>query len=540
MKIEYKHIPQGYTMKVRMYPTKKASEIIDSYFLALEKAANITLWELKQHNPEICKSTKNDSETLWPNFGNMAKASWLNYLRSINHSIANLPGSALSSSVGGLFLCDMQRAWEMQGKLPIDDWFDKRDEKGHRVLKFYGQGKKKSSYFLQINAGKFERDEQDRIYVTLPKDLGRARLRGWYENITFGEHMLSFFEYYSDNPKKALSCRISKNSIGEYYLTIQLQDVNRRYKVHDNREPVGIDVNLTKETGVVSTSNGCYENKKFKAQVEARDIELHRRMSRRYGISNDDYRNDLKVIQKMNKKLLYEDRKPLPSPSKRYQKADMEQKRLSLKVARRREYYQHQISANEVGSATLIGIESLSVKNMMQNNNLSKSLSDAAFYSQLQKLRYKGAWADIPVIEVGEFFASSHICPTCGHKFEGDEKFGLEVREWTCPDCHTIWNRDEAAAENIKREALEIQTHPEKYVAEKKKDKPKKPRVRKDKILDKNNPNIIIHFEQTMIDNYKNPWVVQDIDGNILDNAQGYGYNTAQKAQKAYKYKYVV
>ena len=534
MKTEYHHIENGYTMKVRIYPNKTAQAIIDGYFTALEKAANITLWELKQHNPMITRPDKKDESVLWPDFGKMAKKEWLDVLREKNELIANTPGGALSSSVGGLFLCDMKKAWEKQGKLPVDAWFDRKDKKGHNVLHFYGRNKKKSSYFLQIDAGKFVCDEAGRIYVTPTQALGRMRVRGWYENITFGDKGLSFFEYY--DPHKRLSCHISKNTIGEYYLTVVLQDVNRRYRVADKREPIGIDLNVTQETGVVSSGKRIYENRKFKQQVQSRDDELHRKLSRRYGIANAQYRDDCREVRRGNKNLPYEERKPLPEPSKRYKKADRLQKKLSLKIQRRRDYYQHQIAATEVSNVSLVGVESLNVKGMLRNNNLSSSLSDAAFSSQIEKIRYKSAWADIPVIEVGKWFPSSHVCPDCGHKFDGDEKFGLEVREWKCPDCGSVWGRDEAAAENIKREAIRIFENPDDFLpGETKKEK----KIPKDKILDKNHPDILIHYDENMRNEYKNPYVVINTDGEILDDAQGYGYDTAQKAQKAYRHKYL-
>lgn len=532
-KIEWHHIDNGYTMKVRLYLSKTAAKIVDRYFSGLEKAANMTLWELKNHNPQICR--EDESGTLWPNFNAMAKADWLNYLRSQNEIVAQVPGTALSSSVGGLFLTDIKKAWEKQGKLPVDAWFDKKTKKGKPALTFYGSRKSKTSFFLQINAGKFEQDDHERIYVTLPKDMGRARIRGWYENITFGECGVSFFEYYKDNANKALSCRISKNNIGEYYLTIVLQDVNRRFKVSDDREPVGIDVNVNVKYGVTSSRGELYKNKRFRENNQEILSELQRKLSRRYGPSNESFRNDVKSVRTTNKKLEYEEKKPLPSASNRYKKIDATIKKMSLKEQRRRDLYQHEIAAAEVGSASLIGIESLNVKDMLKDDNLSYKISDAAMSSQLGKIAYKSAWGNVPLIKVGEYFPSSHICPNCGHVFDGDEKFGLEVREWDCPDCGAHWNVDEAAAEVIKQEAIRINDDPDRY---KKFDKPAKEKKQyEDKPLDKKHPNILIHFDKGMKEAYKNPWIVIDKDGTILDDAQGYGFETAQKARKCYKYK---
>ena len=41
------------------------------------------------------------------------------------------------------------------------------------------------------------------------------------------------------------------------------------------------------------------------------------------------------------------------------------------------------------------------------------------------------------------------------------------------------------------------------------------------------------------VSNLKNPWIlVDDETGKVLDDAQGYGYRTAQKAHAAYAYRH--
>ncbi|MBL1176312.1 zinc ribbon domain-containing protein, partial [Pantanalinema sp. GBBB05] len=39
------------------------------------------------------------------------------------------------------------------------------------------------------------------------------------------------------------------------------------------------------------------------------------------------------------------------------------------------------------------------------------------------------------------------MCSACGHVLES---LDLKVREWRCPECHTLHDRDENAAINIK------------------------------------------------------------------------------------------
>ena len=56
-------------------------------------------------------------------------------------------------------------------------------------------------------------------------------------------------------------------------------------------------------------------------------------------------------------------------------------------------------------------------------------------------------------IEMDRFYPFTKLCNVCGYKYED---ITLDVREWTCPKCHTTHNRDINAAKNILNEALRL------------------------------------------------------------------------------------
>lgn len=55
--------------------------------------------------------------------------------------------------------------------------------------------------------------------------------------------------------------------------------------------------------------------------------------------------------------------------------------------------------------------------------------------------------------EVETFYPSSQTCSACG--YQNEKTKNLAVRAWTCPKCGAKHNRDENAAKNILRKALE-------------------------------------------------------------------------------------
>ena len=146
----------------------------------------------------------------------------------------------------------------------------------------------------------------------------------------------------------------------------------------------------------------------------------------------------------------------------RFQEANKSLKYLKrIKVARvhehianqRNDFLQKQ-STRLVSENQVIGIEDLSVKNMVRNHKLAKSISDVSWSKFVFMLEYKAQIYGTEIIKVPRFYASSQLCSCCGHKNPAVKN--LSIRNWTCPICNTYHDRDINAATNILNKALEI------------------------------------------------------------------------------------
>ena len=98
-----------------------------------------------------------------------------------------------------------------------------------------------------------------------------------------------------------------------------------------------------------------------------------------------------------------------------------------------------------------IGIEDLNVKGMVKNRHLSRAVSDMGFFEFRRQLDYKTAQRGGVVVVADRWYPSSKTCSTCGHKLEA---LPLSVREWTCPECGSVHDRDVNAAINLRNLAV--------------------------------------------------------------------------------------
>ena len=208
---------------------------------------------------------------------------------------------------------------------------------------------------------------------------------------------------------------------------------------------VGIDLGLTHLA--ITSDHKKYTNPKHFHKLQAKLRKEQQTLSRRreQNIEKRIYDEEGKVVKTIYKRPLLD--------CKNYQKQKQKVAKIYQKIKHQRLDNLHKVSHEIVKNHDYIVIETLKIKNLMQNKKLSKSIADVGWAMFLNMLKYKSERYGKELIQIDQWFPSSQICSYC---HQNDGKKTLSVREWTCTHCHTKHDRDINAAINIKNKGLAL------------------------------------------------------------------------------------
>jgi putative transposase len=226
---------------------------------------------------------------------------------------------------------------------------------------------------------------------------------------------------FEGTPKTAT---ISKTPTGKYFISILVDDgkeVPEKLPFNES-STIGVDLGI-KDSAILSNGEK-FENPKFLKNSLKKLKVLSRRLSKKVKGSNN------------------------------CKKAKLKLSRLHEKITNQRNDFHHKLSKKLVCENQAIALETLNVCGMIKNHCLAQSIADAGWSGFVEKLTYKAEWFKKTILKIGRFEPSSKVCSICGY-YKSD--LTLKDREWICPDCKTLHDRDVNAAINIKKFALQSQ-----------------------------------------------------------------------------------
>jgi len=218
---------------------------------------------------------------------------------------------------------------------------------------------------------------------------------------------------------KVKTLTINKSSTGKWFACFSVvKEIEVKQKSFDKDfgDCVGIDVGL--ESFYADSEGNKVKNPRWLRKSEERLKLLQRQHSRKKKVGKNSKKSKLRIAK------------------------------LHEKVANQRNDFLHKESRKLANSYSLIAIEKLSIKNMVKNHYLAKSISDAGWRRFLQFLSYKAEEAGGRIIEV-DARGTSQYC-ICGNKV----KKSLAEREHKCSKCGRNLDRDVMSAIIIKALAL--------------------------------------------------------------------------------------
>lgn len=134
--------------------------------------------------------------------------------------------------------------------------------------------------------------------------------------------------------------------------------------------------------------------------------------------------------------------------AKNYQKYKSNVAKYKAHIANQRKNELHKLTTQLVTDYDCIVVEDLNVRGMSKNSKLAFAIHDASWSTFVAMLEYKCNWYGKTFHKIGRFEPTSKVCSSCG-AYHKDIVNSLAVRNWTCPDCGAVHDRDVNAAKNI-------------------------------------------------------------------------------------------
>ena len=289
----------------------------------------------------------------------------------------------------------------------LDNFFDSRSgkRKGRRMgfPEFKKKGKCRDSYTTNNQGGT----------VAVREDAVRLPKAGWVRA-----------SVHRGIPEdgRILSATVSRDRDGRHYVSVLVETPDRapvRKFDPSSLRVVGLDMSLSH----------------FVISSDPEDGSTKAKYVRRY-------RESERRIRRLSRAL---HRKAKDSANR--EKARTALARAHSKAARKRQDFVCKQALHYAREYDVIVLEDIDLQAMSRSLHLGKSVMDMGFGDFRRRLSYKCAEYGSALLYADRWFPSSKTCHECGAV---NHALTLSDREWTCPHCGAVLDRDRNAAENLR------------------------------------------------------------------------------------------
>ena len=336
--------------------------------------------------------------------------------KEYNENGNNIGLTKLSKWFHGTLLKDEQYAWLKEQNTKV------MKQSMRQMLSAY------SNFFKQHRGFPKFKSKKDKQSALFPYEAISKRNTFYERKITLTQDLKDirfrcsdlYFKRLQDHKDCIKSATVSKTKSGNYFLSILVDIPNEELvKFTHTNQSVGIDLGV--KDFVITSDGEVFENKHFFKKQERKVKKLQRQLSRKVKGSNNRNKQRIRLARAFER------------------------------LTDQKEAYIHYVVNCLLSNYDLVCMEDLNVNGMLKNHKLAKAIQEVGLYRFRQILTDKAMLNGKQVVFVDRFYPSSKTCHKCGYI---KRDLTLADREWTCPNCGSIHDRDVNAAMNILSEGI--------------------------------------------------------------------------------------
>ncbi|MEV4479025.1 IS607 family element RNA-guided endonuclease TnpB [Micromonospora coxensis] len=294
----------------------------------------------------------------------------------------------------------------------LKNWSDSRSRKrGGRLVGFPRfKSRRRTTPSVRFTTGAI-RVEPDRMHIVLPR-LGRLKLH---------ESARKLARRLDNGTARIMSATVRRDG-GRWHVAFCVEVDRAERRPRRGNSVIGVDVGV-KHLAVLSTGE-LVDNPRHLVAAQQRLRHLARALSRKSG----------------------PDRRSGQRASRRWQRAADRLGRAHARVRNLRRDGLHKLTTRLAREHATIVVEDLNVAGMLANRRLARHIADAGLAEIRRHLAYKTVWNGGRLLVADRWYPSSKTCSGCGAV---KAKLALSEREYHCPACGLLIDRDHNAARNL-------------------------------------------------------------------------------------------